>query len=76
VAGVFETANPTDAGFVLSAMATWTALAPVESQATVNSLSDTLSQLITCDPGIEAAVAPPTLPVSELLDRQLTRLNA
>ena len=76
VAGVFETANPTDAGFVLSAMATWVASAPVEAQATVSSLSDTLAQLISCDPGIEAAVTPQPLPVSELLDRQLTRLNA
>jgi hypothetical protein len=76
VAGVFETANPTDAGFVLSAMATWAASAPVEAQATVSSLSDTLAQLISCDPGIEAAVAPQALPVSGLLDRQLTRLNA
>jgi hypothetical protein len=76
VAGVFETTTDTDAGFVLSAMATWAAAAPVESQATATSLSATLVQLITCDPGIEPAVAPQTQPVGAVLDRQLARLAA
>jgi hypothetical protein len=74
VAGVFESTEA-DAGFVLSAIATWAQSAPAESTATVSSLSPTLAQLIACDPGIQdGAAGPQTAAVAALIQRQLERL--
>jgi hypothetical protein len=75
VGAVFESASPGDGGFVLSAMATWAAGAPPESQAVATSLSETLVQLISCDPGVTAAVVPQTTSVTQLLERQMARLS-
>ena len=75
IVGVFETASPTEAGLVLSAMATWAAAGPAQSQPAATSLSETRVQLVTCDPGVNSAVAPPASGVVDLVARQIARLE-
>jgi hypothetical protein len=76
VVGVFETASPSDASFVLSRMETWVAGGPAESQATVTPIGATGVQLLSCDPGPEAATQPLPDAADALVNRQLERLTS
>lgn len=76
VVGVFETDTPADAAIVLSAMTSWAAASPPASQAVASSTSDRTVQLVSCDPGAEAATPPPSGVADSLIDRQLRRLGA
>ncbi len=76
VVGVFETAVPSDAAFVLSRMQSWVAGGPADSQASATAVGDTRVQFSSCDPGAEAATPPIAGAADALVNRQLERLTS
>jgi hypothetical protein len=75
VVGVFETASAADAAFVLSRMEAWATGGPAQSQAVVTAGGDTRVQVVSCDPGPEAAAQPIPGAADALVNRQLERLT-